>query len=149
MERRTERRLLAALAIAAATMVGCARESRVEVPDGEGPSAAAQVAEARAALESLAHSRFADGAPVELARADEWLKQIEERIANGDEDDEVTTLTLQAVHAQLGALKSFFARREAEAALEHVRSSYERQQDSLETLEGENQKLLESTGDLP
>jgi hypothetical protein len=149
MVRRTRGTLLAALAMAAATLVGCAREGHVEAPEAEAASPTEQVAQARAALTSLARSRYADGAPTELARVDEWLGEVELAIADGDEDDEVTTLRLLAIRAQLGALKSFFARREAEAALENVRSNYERQQDSLETLEEENSRLLDSTGDLP
>jgi hypothetical protein len=58
-------------------------------------------------------------------------------------------LTVLAARAQLGAIKAFYARREAETALEDVRSGYEQQKNSLDALAGENQRLLESTGDVP
>lgn len=149
MIRTKGRMVLAALALAATCTLGCAGRRAAEVPELEPSSPSTQVAQARASLELLSRNRFAETATMEIARAEQLLADVEEAIAEGDGDDELATVKLAVVRAQLGALKALFARREAEAALENVRSGYERQRDSLETLEEENRRLLESNGDLP
>jgi hypothetical protein len=149
MSRSTGPTLHVLLLWAAAGLVGCAGDRHVESPLSEGTSSADQIAQARAVLGELGESRFAKGAPIELARAEQWLVEAEGRIADGDAEDELTVLTVLAARAQLGAIKAFYARREAETALEDVRSGYEQQKNSLDALAGENQRLLESTGDVP
>ena len=149
MIRTTGRIVLVALALVSVGLVGCASGRSADVPEVEVLSASAQVAQARASLELLGRNRFAETATMEIARAEQLLADVEEAIAEGDGDEELATVKLEVVRAQLGALKALFVRREAEAALENVRSGYERQRDSLETLEEENRRLLESNGDLP
>jgi len=128
---------------------GCAGEQHVATTEADASTVSEEISAARVTLAELDASRFADGAPMEIARAELWLAELERRVATDDADDEVAWLTVQVLRAQLSAIKSYYVRREAEAALAGARGNYEERKTGLDALEEENLRLLESTGELP
>ena len=77
---------------------------------------------ARAVIAQLRESSYAAEAALDLQRAESWLGAVEQRLADGD-DGEETRLLMLATRTQLSAVKSFFAKREAEQALARVRGN--------------------------
>ena len=92
----------------------------VEAPDGDGFAGRENATAARAVIEQLRDSSYADEAALDLQRAEGWLDAVEQHLADGDVD-ETTRLLMLAVRTQLSAVKSFYAKREAEDALARVR----------------------------
>jgi hypothetical protein len=137
------------VATACLALVGCAGEQHVAKTETDSATVSEEVSSARVTLAEIAANRFANGVPMPLARAEQWLGDLEARVAADDADDEVAWLTVLVLRAQLSAIKSYYARREAEAALEGARSKYEERKTGLDALEEENLRLLESTGELP
>lgn len=95
-----------------------------EYPEQTPKSRTEQLAQHRAALTSLRRGRFSNGAAADLGRAESWIGQAERLIAEGEEED--ADLLLEAIQGQLALVQSYYSRREAEAALERVRSDYAR-----------------------
>ncbi len=99
----------------------CGPPVHVEAPEGPGLAGRENATAARAVIDQLRDSSYADEAALDLRRAEGWLDAIEQRLAAGDDDDPTTHLLMVAVRTQLSAVKSFYAKREAEEALARVR----------------------------
>jgi PBP1b-binding outer membrane lipoprotein LpoB len=137
------------VALGCLLLVGCAGEPHVARTEADAATVSEQVSAARVTLAELEAHRYASGVPMPIARAQQWLVDLEQRVADDEADDEVAWLTVQVLRAQLSAVKSYYVRREAEAALEGARRQYEERKSGLDALEEENLRLLESTGELP
>lgn len=112
---------LAALAAVVWAASACAPPVYVASPDDEGPGGVREeTTAARAVIAQLRQGSYAAEAALDLQRADSWIGAAEQRLADGD-DGEVTRLLMLAAKTQLSAVKSFFAKREAEEALARVR----------------------------
>lgn len=106
---------------------GCAPSLHVAAEPGQGADVAHEDATAaRALISQLRNRPWADEAALELQRAEGWLNELEQRLAN-DEQGERTDALMLAVRTQLSAVKSFYAKREAQEALERVRGEGEDQ----------------------
>ncbi len=98
----------------------CGPPVHVEAPDGEGVAGRENATAARAVIDRLRNSSYADEAALDLRRAEGWLDAVEQRLADGNAGP-TTRLLMLAVRTQLSAVKSFYAKREAEDALARVR----------------------------
>lgn len=119
---------LGALALAGGLVLGgCAPAMHVAEEPGQEPGATEeQATAARALMRQLRNRPWADEAALELQRAEGWLDELERRLADDDRDERAHVLML-AVRTQLSEVKSFYAKREAEEALERVRGETEEQ----------------------
>ncbi len=90
----------------------------------------------RAALRSLSNHPYADQASSELARAQSWLESLQNRNVDLDDDDErsLFELKLRAIKGELVKVRSFYSRREAEAALESARADFQERSETAQTL---------------
>lgn len=111
----------AAATVACALLVSaCAPPVHVESPDGQDGAGRENATAARALIDRLRGGSYADEAALDLRRAEGWLDAMEHRLADGDGGPH-TRLLMLAVRTQLSAVKSFYAKREAEDALARVR----------------------------
>lgn len=119
--------------------VGCASQEHVVDPTSADPST--DILADRATINQLQESRYAKEVALELARAQQWLDDVDRRVADGDGDGDTAQLTLVAVRTQLAAIKSFYMRREAQDALEAARAGYANDRGAIRSLENENRQL--------
>jgi hypothetical protein len=115
---------LVAVLVCAWAVSACAPPTHVVSPDDERYGMREEATAARAVIAQLRDSSYAAEAALDLQRAESWLAAVEQRLADGD-DDEQTQLLMQAARTQLSAVKSYFAKREAEQALARVRGKTE------------------------
>jgi hypothetical protein len=133
-------RRIAPSALVLAYLTACSAQTFVVQPIAGDAAEAADAS--RGVLRDLRSHAYADEVGKDLDRVERWLRDAEERIADGDDDSEVTQLTLLAVRAQLSTIKSFYTRREAERALDDARGGYDLERTQLRDLESQNETLL-------
>ncbi len=126
-------------ALVVAFLTACGPDAHLASPVVD--DAIEQADGSRATLQALRSHRFAEEVATELSRADTWLADVDRRIADGDQNEPITRLTLAAVRSQLSAIKSFYARREAERALDRAEGELDRRYDEADELEAELRQL--------
>ena len=90
----------------------------------------------RGALRELSDHRYAKSAASDLARAQSWLDSLQNRNIDMDDDDErgLFELRLEAIEGELVKVRSFYRRKEAEAALERAREKAAGETETAERL---------------
>ena len=111
---------VAAVLACAWSVSACAPPTHVVSPDDERFGMREEATAAHAVIAKLRDSSYAAEAALDLQRAESWLAAVDQRLADGD-DGEETRLLMEAARTQLSAVKSYFAKREAEQALARVR----------------------------
>jgi len=137
----------AAAAVVATLLGGCSAPPHVASPVVDTASLAEEVLAARATLADLGEARFAREARADLIQSESSLAGAEQAAADGDEQR--AQLRLRVVKAQLAAIQSLYARREAETVLEDVRDGFVSDRSKIEALDRDNLRRLESPEDLP
>jgi hypothetical protein len=130
---------MAPIAVVMALLSGCASESFLKQPASVSPED--DIAATRAAIAELGEHRYAKDVAAELERASRWLEDASRWVADGDGEDEKTQLRLVAARTQVAEVKSYFLRREADAALEKARKGYVGERDAARELEQNNLQL--------
>jgi hypothetical protein len=132
--------VLLALSALATNACGGAQAQALS-PDNQAVKSQEDLINYRTALEDLRKDPRAAEATPDLQRAALWIQLVESRLADDvDDQKQHVELTMRAIRGQLVMVKSYFARRTAEAALEDKRADYERRVRNARDLLGEDQQ---------
>jgi len=134
MQRAKLTTLFACLCIAGAS-VGCgAAPADPDTPATVELGGKERVIQLRTTLRALRDAPFAKEAAPDLDMAESWLADADAELRSEDRKDARFELLLEAVHGQLVKVRSFYGRRESEAALEDVRQEYQGHTERIEEL---------------
>ncbi len=121
--------------------IGCAG-AEMQADEEVAPSPEDKLYDYRTVLRQLRDTPFADEAGRQLDLAEVWIERAERMAAQEDADEEMLDLQLRAIEGQLVRVRTFYARREAEEALETRRQNYAQRMETIESMRQKNKSDL-------